>query len=190
VPAAASTTTDSTAPATSTTPEPVKVADLGSLAGAFAITSDGALLLGDGSKLWRLAHPSVRAHEVAGATREPADGNATKPRIAEHPELAAPELLADGLGDVYGVALDADGRLFVADWEGGRVLAIAGRRGEAIASGLDHPSGLAALAGGVLVVKESGRQRNLEPRLQRIARDGTVALLATLHRSERHAPVR
>ncbi len=154
---------------------PRAVADVGSPSGALAVGGDGALWFGDGPRLWRVALPG--------------EGTA-KP--------SAPELVADGLGDVYGVVLLGDDSLAVSDWEGGRVLSLARARPDAngadekasrppptvLAKGLHCPSGLVALADGSLLVKESGRRKNVAARLLRIARNGAVETWVDLRRDD------
>ena len=77
---------------------------------------------------------------------------------ASPPLLAAPEKLWDGLSSPVGMAFDATGNLYVAEWSAGRVSRIdpQGRR-SSFAEGLTSPSGLAIGADGAIYVASYSR---------------------------------
>jgi sugar lactone lactonase YvrE len=128
------------------------VADVGSSAGAVARGPDGALYLGQASRITRV------------------DGEG---RVS---------VVAEDLGEVYGVSVDAEGGVFVTDWAGGRVLKVADGETTVLATGLEYPSGIAVDGDGALYVKESGRQTNQPMRVRKITSDGEMAILATVPR--------
>src|SRR5437773_8946379 len=69
--------------------------------------------------------------------------------------LAPVEVWADGFGDLRGVATDADGAVYVADYLAGTVTRIGQDRSRAtVAAGLDHPVGVGFDASGRLVIAE------------------------------------
>lgn len=122
--------------------------DVGSRSGAVCIGEDGTLWLGDTSRV----HMVSKDRRVSTVARD--------------------------FGNIYGLALDEKDRLHVSDWENGTVARIDGKERKVIVRGLQHPSGLAFDAEGNLYVKESGRQHNVDMRVQRIAPDGTMKLHA------------
>jgi sugar lactone lactonase YvrE len=69
------------------------------------------------------------------------------------------QILADGLDQVYGVALSSSGAIVVAERGAGRVLSIKGRQVEVMASDLRKPSGIAIAADDTCFVAESGAGR-------------------------------
>lgn len=82
------------------------------------------------------------------------------------------EVHADGFDDLRGVAVDAEGYIYVADRAAGTVTRIALDRSRTVlASGLDRPVGVALdAAGRVLVAEEqAGRVVRLEPDGRRVA---------------------
>ncbi|HMH50631.1 MAG TPA: DUF6531 domain-containing protein, partial [Candidatus Acidoferrum sp.] len=93
--------------------------------------------------------------------------------------LAPVEVWVDGLGDLQGIAVDAEGAVYVADRLAGTVTRIAPDRSRAVvASGLDRPIGLAFDPSGRLVIGEEGANR-----VVRIESDGThTAILANVQR--------
>jgi sugar lactone lactonase YvrE len=127
-------------------------ADVGSPAGAVALARDGSFYCAQAGNLRRVS----AAGEVS--------------------------IVAEGLGQVFGIALSEDGVPYVTDWEGGRVLRVGPDGTEIVARGLSYPSGLLFDREGRLVVKESGRMDGRPMRLRRIERDGSVTTLATLRR--------
>jgi len=127
----------------------------GSASGAVARGSDGSLYLGQAGRVVRVA-PSG---ETSVAARD--------------------------VGDVYGIAVGAEDRLYVADWSGGRVLVVVGGKARVLAEGLEYPSGLVLDGAGDLFVKESGRQTHQPMRIRKITPDGTVTELATIDPSVR-----
>lgn len=85
-----------------------------------------------------------------------AQGIALPIALAAGPKRAAaasPERLWDGISSPVGMAYDADGALFVAEWSAGRVSKFtpAGKR-ETFARGLSGPSGLAIASDGTIYV--------------------------------------
>ncbi len=127
------------------------VAAVGSPSGACARAPDGALLLADGDSVKRV-------------TKE---GRVTD--------------VVDGIGgEIYGLALSADGALTFTDWEHGRLLRLKDGVVSELAKGLAHPSGVVLAKDGAVVVKESGRQTNTTGLLKRVDVDGTITLLAKL----------
>ncbi|MCA8961024.1 MAG: hypothetical protein KDC38_10955 [Planctomycetes bacterium] len=128
----------------------MKVADCGSSAGAAWRAKDGALILG-------------RAKQVLRVTPK---GEVT--------------ILADGFEEIFGVAQDARGRLYVSDWSRGEVVRLDGEKREVIAKGLQYPSGLAFDSKGRLYIKENGRMKNRDMIVRRLEADGKVTLFATI----------
>src|SRR5262249_19029929 len=87
--------------------------------------------------------------------------------------LAPAEIWVDGLGDLRGVAVDADGAVHVADRSGGTVMKLNQDRSRTVvASGLDRPSGLAFDASGRLLIGGEGAHRVI-----RMEADGTHTTL-------------
>jgi sugar lactone lactonase YvrE len=87
--------------------------------------------------------------------------------------LAPVEVWADGLGDLQGVAVDADGAVHVADRQAGTVVKIVPDRSRTVvASGLDRPTGLAFDPAGRLVIAEEGANQ-----VVRVEDDGTRTTL-------------
>lgn len=129
------------------------VAAVGSPSGACVRAPDGALLLADGDAVKRVTK----------------DGRVTD--------------VVDGIGgEIYGLALAADGALTFTDWEHGRLLRLKDGVVSELAHGLAHPSGVVLAKDGAVVVKESGRQTNTTGLLRRVDVDGTITLLARLER--------
>jgi sugar lactone lactonase YvrE len=126
------------------------LASVGSVAGAVALAGDGSLLVGDGPRLLRVG----------------IDGKV--------------QTLANDLGDIYGVAIGPGGEMYVADWEGGRVLKMKNGKRTVVASKLEYPSGLVLDSKGELYVKESGRQTDKNLRVRRIDETGNVVIFATV----------
>ena len=122
----------------------------GSSAGAALRAPDGALWLGQGKRVVRVAK----------------DGSV--------------RVVAKGFEQVFGIALDARGRLHVSDWERGEVVRVDGTKHTVLARGLSYPSGLVFDARGRLYVKESGRMTNRDMTVRRIDAKGRVALFATV----------
>ena len=94
-----------------------------------------------------------------------------------HPVIAlAPvDVLADGLGDLAGIAVDSGGQVFVTDRRAGTIVRITPDHGlRAVASGLAHPVGIALDGQGrLLVVEERGG------RVVRLEADGRRTSLIT-----------
>src|SRR5205085_5800596 len=89
--------------------------------------------------------------------------------------MAPVEVWARGLGDLRGIAVDADSRVWVTDHAGGRVLRLDGvGPARVVASGLQRPIGIALDEGGRVLVaeEEAGRVVHVSPR-------GTLAVVAS-----------
>ena len=84
-----------------------------------------------------------------------ANGQVSKYR----PSASESEVLADGLDQVYGVAIAPSGALAVAELGTGRVLSIKSGKVEVLASGLKSPVGVAFGADGACYVSEMGASR-------------------------------
>lgn len=70
-----------------------------------------------------------------------------------------PEVLAEGLDQIYGVAASPAGAIVAAELGTGRVLSIASGQASVLASGLQRPLGIAFTAAGTCLVSESGAGR-------------------------------
>jgi glucose/arabinose dehydrogenase len=77
------------------------------------------------------------------------------------PASCESEVLADGLDQLYGVAMTADCAVVAAELGTGRVLSIRAGQVEVIASGLHDPIGLATTPDGSCLVAEAGAGRVL-----------------------------
>ncbi|NED66791.1 gluconolaconase, partial [Streptomyces sp. SID10244] len=75
------------------------------------------------------------------------------------PAAAESEVLVEGLDQLYGVAVAANGTIAVADLGTGQVHAVGSGRTDVLASGLDRPMGVAFTADGTCLVSESGAGR-------------------------------
>jgi DNA-binding beta-propeller fold protein YncE len=75
------------------------------------------------------------------------------------PASSQSEILAEGLDQLYGVAVSSGGAVVVAERGAGRVLAIKARQVEVMASGLRSPTGVAIGSDGTCFVAESGAGR-------------------------------
>lgn len=137
------------------------VAEVGSPSGAVARAADGELLLANGATVKRV-------------TKE---GRVTD--VIDSGAAAA----GAGIGEIFGLALAADGSLRLSDWEKGRVLLFKDGTLSELATGLEHPSGVVLAKDGSLLFKESGRQDNTTGRVRRVAAGGTVTLVAKLERA-------
>lgn len=76
-----------------------------------------------------------------------------------NPGSSQSEILAEGLNQLYGVAVSPGGAIVVAERGAGRVLAIKARQVEVMATGLRNPTGVAIGADGTCFVTESGAGR-------------------------------
>ncbi len=76
-----------------------------------------------------------------------------------HPVTHAMDVLATGLHEIYGVAVGANGSVFVAEGGEGRVLEIASGEVKVKARGLARPTGIAVAAGGACYVAEADKGR-------------------------------
>ena len=89
--------------------------------------------------------------------------------------MAPVEVWARGLGDVRGIVVDADGRVWVTDHAGGRVLRLDGAGpARVVASGLQGPIGIALDDDGRVLVAEEGAGRIVQ-----VSPRGTLAAVAT-----------
>lgn len=68
------------------------------------------------------------------------------------PAAAAPEKLWEGLSSPVGMAFDAGGNLYIAEWGAGRVSRIAPDGGRTVFAEVESPSGLAIAADGTVYV--------------------------------------
>ncbi|MBW8486362.1 SMP-30/gluconolactonase/LRE family protein [Actinomadura parmotrematis] len=75
------------------------------------------------------------------------------------PAAQESEVLADGLDQLYGVAVGPDGAIVAAELGKGRVLAVRGGGVEELATGLDEPLGVAFGPDGAVLVSEPGAGR-------------------------------
>jgi streptogramin lyase len=129
------------------------VAAVGSPSGTVARAPDGALLVGDGDAVERVARDGRVTVVVAGVG-----------------------------GEIFGLAAGKDGALTFTEWEHGRLLRWKNGELRELAHGLAHPSGVVLAPDGSVLVKESGRQTNTTGEVKRVAVDGTVTRVAKLER--------
>jgi sugar lactone lactonase YvrE len=133
------------------------VAAVGSPSGTVARAPDGALLVGDGDAVKRVAK----------------DGRVS--------------VVVEGVGgEIFGLAVGKDGALTLTDWERGRLLRFEDGALRELAHGLAHPSGIVLAPDGSVLVKESGRQTHTIGEVKRVAVDGTVTRVAKLERPAEH----
>jgi len=76
-----------------------------------------------------------------------------------HPTTHAMTDHIDGLNELYGVALSADGMIIVAEGGEGNIIRLSGTAVEVAARGLARPTGVAAAADGTCYVAEAGKGR-------------------------------
>jgi DNA-binding beta-propeller fold protein YncE len=70
------------------------------------------------------------------------------------------EVLAQGLAAPFGVAVAPGGAVLMAEYEGGRIVAVETKgQPKVLARGLDHPTGIAVAADGSCFVTETGKRR-------------------------------
>ena len=100
---------------------------------------------------------------------------ASTPAVHTLTAMAPVEVWARGLGDLRGIAVDADGRVWVTDHASGRVLRLdAPGSARVVASGLRGPLGIAIdESGRVLVVEEEAG------RIVHVAPQGTLDIVAS-----------
>ncbi|MFZ2177975.1 MAG: SMP-30/gluconolactonase/LRE family protein [Rhodococcus sp. (in: high G+C Gram-positive bacteria)] len=84
-------------------------------------------------------------------------GNGTVSRY--RPASSESEVLAEGLDQLYGVAVSANGTIAVADLGTGKVHSIRSGQAEVLASGLHDPMGVAFTSDGTCLVAEAGAGR-------------------------------
>jgi sugar lactone lactonase YvrE len=75
------------------------------------------------------------------------------------PASAESELLVDGLGQLYGVAVSSNGAIATTDLAGGTVYSVSGGKAEEVASDLAQPIDVTFTPDGTLLVSESGAGR-------------------------------
>jgi glucose/arabinose dehydrogenase len=75
------------------------------------------------------------------------------------PAKSESEVLAEGLDQIYGLAVAASGAVVVAELGTGRVLSVKSGKVEVLASGLKSPVGVALAADGAVFVSEMGAGR-------------------------------
>jgi sugar lactone lactonase YvrE len=135
-----------------------------------AMADDGRLYIGDNVAFYVLT-PGGKPEELAmlftpgypGGVRgvTPAGGGrfvvtTTSGVVADYwPHEARHEILAQGLDQPYGVALGANGAVYVTELGTGRVLALRNGNVEDLASGLREPRGIAVGPDGEVLVAES-----------------------------------
>jgi DNA-binding beta-propeller fold protein YncE len=78
------------------------------------------------------------------------------------PAQGETEVLAEGLDQVYGVAVAPDGAVIAAELGAGRVIAVCSGQVEVLASGLRQPTGVAVGPDGTAFVSEAGGGRVLK----------------------------
>ncbi len=137
-----------------------------------AIGSDGALHIADGTFFYRLLPDGTKA--VIGTLFTPGYPGFIRGLVASGPgefvvttangavaryrtQAGEHDVLADGLDQLYGVDLAADGSPVVVEQGTGRVLAVRPGGTEVLATGLDVPVGVVVAPGGAILVSEAGR---------------------------------
>ena len=138
-----------------------------------AVTDDGSLYIADGHHMFvvppggklqvvaMFMNPgfpgNVRGLAAVGAELIVTTANGQVSRY--RPGASESEVLADGLDQVYGVAVGAGGALAVAELGTGRVLSVKSGKVEVLADKLNKPVGVAFDADGNLFVSEQGAGR-------------------------------
>jgi sugar lactone lactonase YvrE len=87
------------------------------------------------------------------------------------------DYLADGLDQLYGVALTPGGHIVAVEQGTGRVLSVGSAGVEVIASGLDEPVGVTVTADGTVLVGDTGR-------VVKVTNSGTETLVDGLQRPQ------
>jgi sugar lactone lactonase YvrE len=87
------------------------------------------------------------------------------------------DYLADGLDQLYGVALTPGGHIVAVEQGSGRVLSVGSGGVEVIASGLDEPVGVTAMADATVLVGDTGR-------VVKVTNSGTETLVDGLQRPQ------
>lgn len=144
-----------------------------------AVTADGTLYAADGLSVLRrrpdgsIDRPGrLLMHGFPGFARNVAVGGDgtmylanTGGAVASYVFGEEAKFLVDGLDQVMGIAVQADGSVLVCEYGGGRLLSLkAGGAPTTVASGLDHPTGVAIGDGGRIFVAEGGTGRVAEIR--------------------------
>lgn len=152
-----------------------------------AATPDGHVYIADGHHMFMVAPGgklqivgmfmlpgfpgNVRGLVAAGAGEllvTNANGQVSRYR----PAASENEVLAEGLDQIYGVALAPNGAAVVAEQGTGRVLSIKAGNTEVLASGLDKPVGVAVSPDGAVYVAETGRVVKLSGSSKETVLDG------------------
>jgi len=139
-----------------------------------AFGDDGRLYVADGTHLYVL-RPGGELHSLGmlftpgypgylrGLTPAPGGGLAVTTSGGQvaiyRPEANESHVLADGLDQLYGVAVAPGGALVVAELGAGRVLSIESGKVEVLATGLREPMGVAIHPEGGCLVSEAGAGR-------------------------------
>ncbi len=137
-----------------------------------AVTSDGNVYIADGHHMF-VVPPGGKLQVVgmfmtpgfpgnvrglaAAAAGELLVSNANGQVSRYRPAAGENEVLAEGLDQVYGVALAPNGAAVVAEQGTGRVLSIKAGNTEVLATGLKKPVGVAVGSDGAVFVSELGR---------------------------------
>ena len=144
-----------------------------------AMGDDGRLYVADGTRLYALApggelqslgmlfspgYPGFLRGLVPAAGGGLAVTTSGGQVAFYRPERNESQVLADGLDQLYGVALAPGGAIVVAELGAGRVLAIESGKVEVLAAGLAEPLGVAIRPGGGCLVSEAGAGRVVELR--------------------------
>ena len=140
-----------------------------------AMGDDGQLYVADGTALLRRSRPGASCSPSGCSSRPGYPGylRGLAPRGARcfavttsdgqvaryRPWENASEVLADGLDQLYGVAVAPGGAIVVAELGTGRVLSIQSGKVEVLASGLRDPMGVAIGPDGACLVSEAGAGR-------------------------------
>lgn len=137
-----------------------------------AVGADGDLYIADGTYFYRLLgegalstigmlfSPGYPGFLRGLAVRGPGEFVVTTSggQIAHYrPAAGETDYIADGLDQLYGIALSSDGTPIAVEQGTGRVLAVRAGGVETLASGLSAPVGVAIAADGSVLVSETGR---------------------------------
>ncbi|MET0283712.1 MAG: SMP-30/gluconolactonase/LRE family protein [Polyangiales bacterium] len=137
-----------------------------------AVASDGSVFIADGHHMFKV--PPGGKLEVVGMFMMPGfpgnvrglaaagDGellvtNANGQVSRYRPAAGENEVIAEGLDQIYGIALAPNGAAVVVEQGTGRVLSIKTGNTEVLATGLKNPVGVAVASDGSVYVAETGR---------------------------------
>lgn len=125
--------------------KPELLAEVGSVAGAAVLDTEGSLLIAPKDKVMRID----------------ASGKVT--------------IVAEGFKEIYGLAVDSSGNIYASEWADGKIMKTnRDGKTEKFAEGFEFPSGLVFDKEGNLYVKESGRQKNKKARIKKVTPAGKV----------------